>query len=519
MAKSLTLVSQDENQLIRKLNFPMTPAGKEVLDKFIQITTAVSAKGSHNNTAAEQMQALKQMHTMLREKDRGLYVLMANYAMRSKNWAALEQFVLQILGNKYQSGTIVSQEAEISLLLSYLLSESTPAVLRILLKVQGARLNNARVRRVFREVIFAGDSDAISYRAINYRSKLLPLLKHCLSAKVWGGLVAISQKTRLGTGDGKFVDNHKPDNMPRHAFLDMVAYVAHVDRAFKTDIFQAVTSLKDSLLEGGRFSPRIVRGYASRFHPDADLAALEVELADNMSTKDRVRAAAAATAAGAAPEKTVTFNPNSADVRLLLEYVFTTGQIDPDVSQALDRKFKALAVHLQSMNLGKTAVVFDASQSTYGTEAMKNLPLRQQYVALEVIRRAASMCDVHVVGGQEFAHDERFSFCRPSGETNLALAFARAVRELPDTIILITDGYENVAPGLVNFIAAGLNGQGPDIYHITSVAAAESAGARVVIEGVNPIAMGFDPGTAFLQLNGAGETELFIRQIIREVLA
>ena len=30
---------------------------------------------------------------------------------------------------------------------------------------------------------------------------------------------------------------------------------------------------------------------------------------------------------------------------------------------------------------------------------------------------------------------------------------------------------------------------------------------------------GLDPETAFLQLNGAGETELFIRQIIREVLA
>jgi hypothetical protein len=70
----------------------------------------------------------------------------------------------------------------------------------------------------------------------------------------------------------------------------------------------------------------------------------------------------------------------------------------------------------------------------------------------------------------------------PKGGTELGSSLIKALKEEPDAVFMITDGYENAPAGRVNEIMMALRKMGnkTPIYQLSPVMAAESSGVRTI---------------------------------------
>ncbi len=108
--------------------------------------------------------------------------------------------------------------------------------------------------------------------------------------------------------------------------------------------------------------------------------------------------------------------------------------------------------------LGRVAVVADRSFSTTGSYEKRRRPLAVTLAAVYLLRRAAEDCSVFWAPSLSRSHLEVTS----RGQTDLASAAIAALRCRPDTVIIVSDGYENAPTGLVSQVIAAARSKIPD---------------------------------------------------------
>ena len=126
-------------------------------------------------------------------------------------------------------------------------------------------------------------------------------------------------------------------------------------------------------------------------------------------------------------------------------------------------------------DLGAIAVVLDTSKSMEGHKTQKMRPAAASHAMRDVL--AASSKGKQILCGNQL---NAYTIERPEGSTNLARALIQVMKQEPDTVFVLSDGYENEAAGRFADVVDQLRGMGIDtpIYHINPVMAAENKNVR-----------------------------------------
>jgi len=118
--------------------------------------------------------------------------------------------------------------------------------------------------------------------------------------------------------------------------------------------------------------------------------------------------------------------------------------------EELDSAFKesaARALRSSQMELGKVAVILDASRSAGGSREKKNRPLAVALAATYLLRSAAAQTREFLIPQTKAKTAEYPFLVSAAGQTAIADAVIDALAWKPDLLLVISDGFENDPPG------------------------------------------------------------------------
>jgi hypothetical protein len=165
-------------------------------------------------------------------------------------------------------------------------------------------------------------------------------------------------------------------------------------------------------------------------HPGEGLVALEA--APTVAPRERPR--------------TITAT-NRGDIAATLVHIYQGGA-NVDLKSALGDYVEQAAAELPRF-AGSVALVLDASASTRGYGEREFCVISQS----EALRLVLEKCCANLRVFPESAGTE---LPLPEGDTDLALALLDAVQTDPALVVIVSDGYENVAPGDLARVVASL---------------------------------------------------------------
>lgn len=207
----------------------------------------------------------------------------------------------------------------------------------------------------------------------------------------------------------------------------------------------------------------------------------------NMSKNQKIQLQRTAKEAGA----TVEMDPMDYDSPRLYIYANEMG-MTKQIEDALARKARDAARTLPC-KYGKVAIIVDASESMMGGEGQAFRPMAVALSTRDMLVAASDEASVRTIGGEKNG-----LLVKPQGDTSIAGQLVQALKEDPEAVFVITDGYENVSAGRFDEAVRVVRkiGNKTPIYQISPVMAAESLGVRTLSNAVpalplsSPQAMG-----------------------------
>lgn len=404
---------------------------------------------------------------------------------------------------------------ETKIMLYALDQEKTPRALKNLLMLTGTegmrKINNARTRKLILQFIFDRDPKDLDYLAINYKGKIRTLVRHALG---------IQHLSRILSGDkeiydkwiGRYNSNALPfimflfgKEMPKgstyHAYPMIAKYTLLKDAAQKNNVELFRNHMKN-------MPHRTVMGLRNTYKLEIDKS----ELFDDtkMSKKETIQSEAAAKRSGSKKFKVNYSNQDIYDLWKSYYYKIMNNEPDnmPELVKAIDGKG-------QKINLGKTAIIMDVSDSMYGSDTRMLHPI---LTGFSIITMLDNITDLAYVGGNAVTLESSevpATAIVPSGATDIASALVSVLSNnnedsTPDNIVIITDGYENSPKGMFkhaydHFMRAGHKF---NIIHINPVFAADakSGTSRRLHPDIEPLPIS---DHKFM------ETEIIFRQMIQ----
>lgn len=474
----------------------------QIVCAFLDTATTSMGRATHYNTRTEQQAAELQAHQDLLGLHRGLYaalMLLPGLTDRSKQLG-----LKNLLSRGHDNNLIVAPGIEREIL--YRLFQGLPPT-RMLRAIEGFRVgdeelglkkaNNARTRKLILRTLLG--SPRIVLWAVKYRRKVRDALVHA-----WGHKKASAIRYAIGRvldGNAREADEELlTRELERYAggrvstAVEAVGFALGHRGNFQTPMLQSYEQAKTDLSKGKDLPLEVLEGIRGTYHKSVSKAEL-LELAKGALTKtQRKNVQAQAEKAGVK----VDMDPLDYDPVALYLYAFERGCTE-EISRALRDKGQAAAktfpVHYK--NVG---IVVDASMSMYGHRTQKLRPMAATLALRDMLVHTGDTSVVKFVGG--VAEDEH-GLVRPQGDTELADALVQVLEHRPDTVFVLSDGYENAPAGRFSEVVDAVREIGIDtpIYHLNPVYSAEAKGVRALAKDV-PLMPAQSPaavGTSFLR--------------------
>lgn len=459
---------------------------KTAVLSFLDVAGSGTGRSTFYNTKEEQLAAIKKVHENLFKVDRGLYgmLLLLPGAMDF----SLQLGTSQLLSRARKGDFFLTEEQEKQAI--RLLIDSLPVTraLRLFEDLRHQRVNNARTAKLILNYIL--NSKKLSLWAVKYRAKLRSALSHAWNNHRTGILRSIVAK-EVSTLTSKEKGIYQ-NLVGRHTTQDSgdvrqcISFILGVDRTeYSVPMLKAFYAARTDL-EAGKILPmEILDGIRQRYHSGIEKAEVIKLTKEKMTSGQKMVVQRQAKKAGVQ----VDFDPTKQDAVKLYKYAFEEGMTNAIQDALLDKARNAAScLPFSYRNVG---IVLDASASMFGKQDNKLQPMavalatRDMLVAL-ASRDESSRATVEVCGRGSVGSN---GLINPSGETNLAKALVKVMKEQPEAVFIISDGYENAPAGRVNEVIGQLRKLGIEtpIFQLTPVMAAESAGIRSLSDGLTPM--------------------------------
>lgn len=456
---------------------------KTAVLSFLDIAGSGTGRSTFYNTKEEQQAAIKKVHENLFKLDRGLYgmlLLLPGAMDYSKQLGTA-----QLLSHRRMGDFFLTEEQEKQAIRFLVDNVPVTRVLRLFEDMRHQRVNNSRTAKLILGYIL--DSNKLSLWSVKYRAKLCTALEHAWNKRRAGILRSILAKSQMNAKEKgivqSLVDHHTTHDVAE--VRQCVAFILGADRTdYTVPMLKAFYEARTDLSAGKILPMEILDGIRQRYHRGVEKAEVIKLTKDKMSSGQKMAVQRQAKKAGVQ----VDFDPTKQDAVKLYKYAFEEGMTDA-IQNALLDKARSAAASLPSTyrNVG---IVLDASASMFGKEDNKLQPMAIALATRDMLVALANRDDsgraiLEVCGGGSLGP----GLVKPSGETNLAKCLVKVVKEQPEAIFIISDGYENAPAGRVNEVIGQLRkiGINTPIFQLTPVMAAESAGIRSLSDGLTPM--------------------------------
>jgi len=472
-------------------------------------------KGQYYEESEEQLQKVQEMWADLFNYDRLLFGLttLLNGTGYSKGMMSYMMLSNPLITDKVVTDLVpygLTDSFESRVILFNLSREKTPRALKNLLFLTGEetqkRVNNSRTKKIILEYIFNRDQKSLDWLAVKYKKKLAKLVRHALGwqdlYEVLNGNVRVFNKYIGKYSNSKVaypvifhLFNKEPIESDFHYFY-IELYRKIRTASIENDLEKFKELMKDLPYE-------VVLGFRNSYNLDISLS--EVMEQSKLSERQKLQMESAAKRVGAE----IKVDYKSQDIYDLWKSFYSkvfsgeTEKID-DIITAIDQKIKKS----DKIDLGETVIVLDASASMYGSEERKLHPF---LTSLSIVSMIDKISLVVYVGGKRVSIPSKKvpSVAIPFGDTALWKGLVEAVLLKPETIIVISDGYENSISGMFNHVYRHFRNLGLEfnLIHINPVFAADArtGTVRKITEDVKPLAVS---SYKFL------ETEIIFNQMI-----
>lgn len=478
-------------------------------------------KGQYYEDSSEQFQRVRNMWVDLFSYDRLLFGLTTLLSGTGYSKGMMSHMMLSTPLSTDQATTDLvpyglTNLFESEVILFNLLREKVPRALKNLLFLTGEegqrRVNNNRTKKVILEYIFNRDQKSLDWLAVKYKKKLAKLVRHALGwqdlYEVLNGNVRVFNKY-IGRYSGSDVAYPVVFHLFNRGPIESNFHYPHIEayRMLRTasdenDIEKFKESMKDLPYE-------VVVGFRNSYNLDIPLSEIMEESV--MTDRKKLQMESAAKRVGAKIE----VDYKSQDIYDLWKSFYFkvfSGEIENinDIIDAIDQKAKKS----DKIDLGETVIVLDASASMYGSEERKLHPF---LTSLSIVSMIDKVSLVVYVGGKRVSipSEKVPSVAVPSGDTALWRGLVEAVLMKPETIVVISDGYENSISGMFDHVYRHFRDLGLEfkLIHINPVFAADArtGTVRKITEDIKPLAVS---DYKFL------ETEIIFSQMVenREVV-
>jgi hypothetical protein len=318
----------------------------------------------------------------------------------------------------------ISKAEEDKLILQCLPYLPVSAVLQGFLNLVKRRVNNQRTSGWIRSYIFG--SPQLENWAVNYRRDLTRLIRHALGQQVT--LTCLHKFAQNDTAYlRRYVLRYAEDQaLVRDVFLFLFGKLTNS----QFPLLNAYLSARKDIETGKGLPLKVLQGLRGTFHPQVSLRSLR-----RLAAKEKIK-------------RDIISNDESLIGKIRSYY---KSDIDLNsVNQAIDQE----VARLPNWNANIYFIVdTSASMQGFGHREYNNLA-----IAIGLLKVFQKLTNKQT--------DNEFP--KASGTTCLAPALIEAVKQSPDLIILISDGYENVEQGDAAMVLKGLKQLGIKIpmFHI-----------------------------------------------------
>jgi hypothetical protein len=448
---------------------------RDAVVNFLDTATTSFGRATHYNSRADQQHAELAAHAALLAESRDLYAALLTLPGLTDRSLALG--IRSLLKSRSGDGALLAPGVETWLLEQ--LSDRLP-ITRLLNLVGSfaarrenvSRVNNARTRRLIARALLG--SPSLELWAVKYRRKMRAALTHAWGVRRASVIRAIASRPADRRDDRerrtleRCVGRHA--RLAFEAAVEAVGFILGAERAWTLPLLRAHREAREDLAAGRSLPLEVLEGIRSTYHPDTPSEALLAQIAPrSLTAGQRLVIQRRATRAGV--DVDVDFDRFDA-VRLYL-YAFEMG-LSPGIEQVLDRRARQASERFP-MQVGRAGILVDASASMAGSSTQALRPMATALALRDALCAASTGSIVRYAGG---SGAERM--IRPAGDSCLARPLVELLGEEPDSIFVISDGYENRSAGRFAEVisAARRIGATCAVYHLNPVMAAESRGVR-----------------------------------------
>jgi len=457
-------------------------------------------KGAFYNTEHEQVKKMESLWEQFMGFDRTIFALSSLLHGTAYSKGRMSHMLLSNPLTAKDTKAIVplglDGSFESKVILFNLGKETMPRALKNLIMLAGGKknkgkrpfkkVNNARTRKIILQFIFNRDINSLESMAIKYKKKLRELVTHAI------GTIDVT-KMLNGYREGieiydRYIGrwNQAALNVVKHLFdlytpgastkLDAYYHAREAAKIGDVDRFTVLAS---------RLPFEVAMGFRNSYKLDVPIA--DLMKLTQMTDRQKVQSQSAAKRVGAKIEVDYTKQDIYDLFKLFYQQVFSgEGDNLDKIAEAIHGKTE----EKQDIDFGESVVVMDASRSMEGSEKR---PLHPFLTAMCAAWTLKNVVKVIYVGGRfmRTGCDELKRLPVPSGPSPLWRGLLEAAILNPETIIVISDGYENAIKGMFNQVYEHFTDQGFkfNLVHINPVFAAEVKGARRLVPDLKPLVL------------------------------
>ncbi len=458
-----------KSDVVRKFNDAkeITQAGKTIELGMSLFGTDMN-RATHYNTL-EELQAMRpEVHEQVFSLDRSIYgclMCIPGTTDISKMVA-----VTNMLGKPWRNENALLGMDEERMIIDYLVADLPPnRMINLFVSFTDNKVNNKRTLKTVLPFIL--NSDSLEWWAVKYRRKLKNAISHCWGKKMTSAIVRILGKKRRIRKEHDILNSFIRDHLVRNTSMSVFECIAFIFSAweptrFTLPLFKKFYGARVNFANASGLPKEVIEGIRASYHPDVDKAQTLAVAKKSMTSKEKKLVQNQSQKAGVK----VKWDPFAQPLVELIIYGFKMG-FTRDIYKAIAFKAKK-AAEVLPFKYDHVGIIVDDSFSMSGSDDQKLRALAVTYATVEMLTYVGTDVTLFTTSGRDHQISNK-----PMCGTNLAEPLILTLKCNPDSIFVISDGYENQPEGRFNEVLKiareTLNIATP-IYHFNPVSSAES---------------------------------------------
>jgi hypothetical protein len=481
---------------------------RESFGGFLDSVGSATSRATHYNTREEQQKANLKIHENIFQLDRSVYGL--TVCLPGATDYSRQVAFTNLLRSPRQGDTFLTPDQEFKMV-TWLADNIAPhRMLNTFGLLKHLKVNNHRTTRIILACTLG--THKLELWAVKYRNMVREALDHAWGQRNRGVVLKVMKKdTRTEREERilrKHIGKYLNDRMNPEDAYECIRFVFRDSTLTPSlNLLKQYEAAKTDFSKGKDLPPTTLVGIRTNHHAGTVSKTEEVKQvvkSGKMTTTEKKNIQRAAKKAKV--EKDVKFEPSKYQSVELYKFGYELGMTD-EIQEALGNNATKSAdgLPVKFENIG---ILVDTSKSMFGHTTQKNHPISVALATRDMLIQASTNSLVIYSGYEDDADVPVLP--EPQGDTVLAEGLVALLQENPESVFILSDGYENCPAGRTAEVIRAVRNMNihTPIYQLSPVMAAEAGGLRKLGDDVFSMPIRSPNGIGITLLKGMFEQDL-----------